>query len=167
MASFVETQSQHLANTNGKNYVKYNNKHLSRIYPKGLRTDSSNYNPIPHWNVGSQLVALNYQTNSKPMLFNEALFSLNGKCGYVLKAEYLRKGHEYGKSGRSSVLNAPTNKPKRVRLTIISGQHIPKIGNSLEGDIINPYVKVKVYGHPADTFNFQTKLVKNNGKQVF
>jgi hypothetical protein len=167
MVSFVETQSQHLANTKSNDYVKYTKKNLSRIYPKGLRTDSSNYNPIPHWNVGSQLVALNYQTHSKPMLFNEALFSLNGKCGYVLKAEFLRKGQQYGYSGRSSVLNSPTNKPKKVKLTIISGQHIPKIGNSLEGDIINPYVKIKVYGHPSDNFSFQTKLVKNNGKQVF
>ena len=35
---------------------------FSRIYPKGTRLDSSNYNPVPFWNVGSQLVALNYQT---------------------------------------------------------------------------------------------------------
>jgi hypothetical protein len=111
MVSFVETQSQHLANTKSNDYVKYTKKHLSRIYPKGLRTDSSNYNPIPHWNVGSQLVALNYQTHKKPMLFNKALFALNGKCGYVLKAEYLRKGRQYGYSGRSSVSNSPTNKP--------------------------------------------------------
>lgn len=35
---------------------------LSRVYPKGQRIDSSNYNPIPFWNVGAQIVALNYQT---------------------------------------------------------------------------------------------------------
>jgi len=163
MASFVETESEHLANTKTNDYVKYNITNLCRIYPRGLRTDSSNYNPIPHWNVGSQLVALNYQTHSKPMLFNESLFSLNGKCGYVLKAEFLRKDHQYGYSGRSSVLNSPTNKPKRVTLTIISGQHILKGDNSPDGEIVNPYVNVKVYGHFSDKFNFQTKTVKNNG----
>lgn len=35
---------------------------LSRVYPKGQRIDSSNYNPVPFWNVGCQMVALNYQT---------------------------------------------------------------------------------------------------------
>lgn len=35
---------------------------FSRVYPKGQRIDSSNYNPIPFWNSGGQMVALNYQT---------------------------------------------------------------------------------------------------------
>lgn len=35
---------------------------MSRIYPKGTRMDSSNYSPQPFWNVGCQMVALNYQT---------------------------------------------------------------------------------------------------------
>lgn len=38
---------------------------MSRIYPKGTRMDSSNYNPQPFWNVGCQMVALNYQTMGK------------------------------------------------------------------------------------------------------
>ena len=151
MASFVETESEHLANTKGNDYVKHNKKHLSRIYPKGLRTDSSNYNPIPHWNVGSQLVALNYQTHSKPMLFNDALFSLNGKCGYVLKAQYLRNNSLY------------ENQSKRVVLSIISGQHIPKPNQSKDGKVVDPYVKVKVYGHTCDKYTFKTNFVKNNG----
>ena len=166
MVSFDETKSENFSKSKetAADYVKFNKNHLSRIYPKATRTDSSNYNPISHWNMGSQLVALNYQTNDKPMLFNETLFALNGNCGYVLKSEYLRKGHQYGTSGRSSVVNAPTNKVKRVKMTIISGQHIPKSNNSLVGEIIDPYVKVKVYGHPADKFEYTTKPVKNNGK---
>lgn len=164
MASFVENKSEELAHLQGKEYAKYNQKHLSRIYPKGLRTDSSNYKPIPHWNVGCQLVALNYQTPSKAMLFNDALFSLNGGCGYVLKPEFLRRGNQYGYSGRSSVLNAPTNKPKKVKLTIISGQHIPKPGQATDGEVVDPYAKVKIYGHPKDKFTFKTKFVRNNGK---
>ncbi len=41
---------------------RYNKKQLSRIYPKGTRVDSSNYMPQLFWNVGCQMVALNYQT---------------------------------------------------------------------------------------------------------
>lgn len=29
--------------------------HLSRIYPAGWRTDSSNYNPVEMWNSGCQI----------------------------------------------------------------------------------------------------------------
>lgn len=168
MVSFEETKSENFSKSKelANDYVKFNKHHLTRVYPKGTRTDSSNYNPIPHWNMGSQLVALNYQTRDKPMLFNEALFALNGNCGYVLKAEYLRKGHQYGTSGRSSVVNAPTNKVKRVKIRIISGQHIPKPGNTLVGEVIDPYVKVKVYGHSADKFECRTEAVRNNGMKT-
>lgn len=44
------------------NFSRYNKRQMSRIYPKGTRVDSSNYNPQPFWNVGCQMVALNYQT---------------------------------------------------------------------------------------------------------
>lgn len=41
---------------------RYNKNQLSRIYPKGTRVDSSNYMPQLFWNVGCQMVALNFQT---------------------------------------------------------------------------------------------------------
>lgn len=44
------------------NNPRYNKQQLSRIYPKGTRVDSSNYMPQLFWNVGCQLVALNFQT---------------------------------------------------------------------------------------------------------
>ena len=37
-------------------------RQLVRTYPKGVRFDSSNYNPLPMWNCGMQMVALNYQS---------------------------------------------------------------------------------------------------------
>lgn len=36
-------------------YIHHNMDKLSRIYPAGSRTDSSNYNPVPMWNVGCQI----------------------------------------------------------------------------------------------------------------
>ncbi len=33
-----------------------------RTYPKGARIDSSNYNPVPFWNHGIQMAAINFQT---------------------------------------------------------------------------------------------------------
>jgi phosphatidylinositol phospholipase C, delta len=38
----------------GIEFVHHNRHYLSRIYPAGNRFDSSNYDPVPHWNSGAQ-----------------------------------------------------------------------------------------------------------------
>ena len=43
-------------------FLQYNRTGLSRIYPKGERVDSSNYDPYPMWAAGCHMVALNFQT---------------------------------------------------------------------------------------------------------
>lgn len=55
MSSFQETVALNLGKEQGSDFVAFNRKHFSRIYPKGTRTDSSNYDPIPYWNMGCQL----------------------------------------------------------------------------------------------------------------
>lgn len=63
MSSFPETKAEKYVNRiKGKKFLQYNRLQLSRIYPKGQRLDSSNYDPLPMWLCGSQLVALNFQT---------------------------------------------------------------------------------------------------------
>ncbi|NXC99070.1 PLCG1 phosphodiesterase, partial [Certhia familiaris] len=80
MSSFPETKAEKYANrSKGKKFLQYNRRQLSRIYPKGQRLDSSNYDPLPMWICGSQLVALNFQTPDKPMQLNQALFMLGGR----------------------------------------------------------------------------------------
>ncbi|KAG2457656.1 PLCB2 phosphodiesterase, partial [Polypterus senegalus] len=64
---------------------------MSRIYPKGTRMDSSNYNPQIFWNAGCQMVALNYQTMDFPMQLNMALFEFNSRTGYLLKHDFMRR----------------------------------------------------------------------------
>jgi phosphatidylinositol phospholipase C beta len=62
ISSFVEDKAQSLIRDYGKEFLAYNQRQLSRIYPRGTRFDSSNYNPYLFWPVGCQMVALNYQT---------------------------------------------------------------------------------------------------------
>lgn len=63
MSSFPETKAEKYVNKiKGKRFLQYNRLQLSRIYPRGQRLDSSNYDPLPMWLCGSQLVALNFQT---------------------------------------------------------------------------------------------------------
>ena len=42
--------------------IKHNRNHLVRIYPRGMRLSSTNYEPHRYWASGAQLVAINWQT---------------------------------------------------------------------------------------------------------
>ncbi|XP_031134676.2 1-phosphatidylinositol 4,5-bisphosphate phosphodiesterase beta-2 isoform X2 [Sander lucioperca] len=91
ISSFVETRGEAMISKTAVEFVEYNKRQMSRIYPKGTRMDSSNYSPQPFWNVGCQMVALNYQTMDFPMQLNMALFEFNGRTGYLLKHDVLRR----------------------------------------------------------------------------
>lgn len=50
MMSFSENRALRLLQESGNSFVRHNVGHLSRIYPAGWRTDSSNYSPVDMWN---------------------------------------------------------------------------------------------------------------------
>ena len=64
MSSFVETRIEKIVKNKyqASTFVIYSNKQMSRVYPKGQRLESSNYDPLPMWNAGCQMVSLNFQT---------------------------------------------------------------------------------------------------------
>ena len=52
-------------NESREDWINHHDFFLTRVYPKGTRFDSSNYNPIPSWSIGAQYVALNLQTTDE------------------------------------------------------------------------------------------------------
>ncbi|RMD42606.1 hypothetical protein DV735_g2555, partial [Chaetothyriales sp. CBS 134920] len=70
--------------------ARSNSSHLMRVYPKGSRISSANLKPVPFWNAGAQICALNWQTFGASAQLNEALFA--GTDGFILKPEALRTG---------------------------------------------------------------------------
>ncbi|XP_069047315.1 1-phosphatidylinositol 4,5-bisphosphate phosphodiesterase delta-1a isoform X1 [Lepisosteus oculatus] len=161
MASFKEGKAEKLALESANAYVCHNIDKLSRIYPAGSRTDSSNYNPVNLWNVGCQIVALNFQTSCKEMDLNQGKFMQNGFCGYVLKPEFLRD-----RSSQFNPYNLKLNhqlKPKILHVMIISAQQLPKVKNNKDNSIVDPLVKVQIEGVPDDQQKQQTEYIQNNG----
>ncbi|EXC01429.1 Phosphoinositide phospholipase C 2 [Morus notabilis] len=59
--SLSEQQLENAAKTNGTHMVRFTQRNFLRIYPKGMRLDSSNYNPMLGWMHGAQMVAFNMQ----------------------------------------------------------------------------------------------------------
>ncbi|KHN46153.1 Phosphoinositide phospholipase C 6 [Glycine soja] len=67
----------------------FTQKNLLRIYPKGTRLNSSNYDPMIGWMHGAQMVAFNMQGGGHHLRYMEGIFGANGGCGYVKKPDIL------------------------------------------------------------------------------
>ncbi|KAG7466337.1 hypothetical protein MATL_G00163620 [Megalops atlanticus] len=140
ISSFVETKGGDLISKTAVEFVEYNKRQMSRIYPKGTRMDSSNYNPQTFWNAGCQMVALNYQTMDFPMQLNMALFEFNGRTGYLLKHDLLRRSDKKFDpyTDRIDTIVAST-----LTVKVYSGQF-------LSDKNVKTGVEVEVIGLPGD-----------------
>ncbi|XP_061469182.1 1-phosphatidylinositol 4,5-bisphosphate phosphodiesterase beta-2 isoform X2 [Rhineura floridana] len=150
VSSFTEMKAYDLLTKSPIQFVDYNKRQMSRIYPKGTRMDSSNYMPQMFWNVGCQMVALNFQTMDNPMQENLALFEFNGQSGYLLKHDFMRrpdKQFDPFSVDRIDVVVAST-----LSITIISGQFLSERS-------VRTYVEVELYGLPGDPKRrYRTKM---------
>jgi hypothetical protein len=61
--SLKESKVEKVIRKSSTHLLKYCETKLIRTYPDNFRIDSSNYDPLPAWNYGCQVVALNYQTS--------------------------------------------------------------------------------------------------------
>ncbi|KAM8776312.1 1-phosphatidylinositol 4,5-bisphosphate phosphodiesterase gamma-1 isoform 2-T4 [Rhynchonycteris naso] len=156
MSSFPETKAEKYVNkAKGKKFLQYNRLQLSRIYPKGQRLDSSNYDPLPMWICGSQLVALNFQTPDKPMQMNQALFMTGGHCGYVLQPSAMRD-EAFDPFDKSSLRGL---EPCAICIEVLGARHLPKNGRG----IVCPFVEIEVAGAEYDSVKQKTEFVVDNG----
>ncbi|XP_023383512.1 1-phosphatidylinositol 4,5-bisphosphate phosphodiesterase beta-2 [Pteropus vampyrus] len=150
ISSFTELKAYDLLSKATVQFVDYNKRQMSRIYPKGTRMDSSNYMPQMFWNAGCQMVALNFQTMDLPMQQNMALFEFNGQSGYLLKHEFMRrpdKQYNPFSVDRIDVVVATT-----LSITVISGQFLSERS-------VRTYVEVELFGLPGDPKRrYRTKL---------
>lgn len=158
MSSFSETKAKQIIQQNPAAFLEYNRNHVSRVYPKGKRVDSSNFDPIPFWNYGSQMIALNYQSSGKAIQSNEARFRDNGNCGYILKPSVLN--HEGFDPFNESTLLGHVE-AKVISLKIIGARHLCR---AEKDNISNPSVVVQVLGAKYDSgVKLKTKTKIDNG----
>ncbi|XP_008412106.1 1-phosphatidylinositol 4,5-bisphosphate phosphodiesterase gamma-1 isoform X1 [Poecilia reticulata] len=156
MSSFPETKAEKYVNkTKGKKFLQYNRLQLSRIYPRGQRLDSSNYDPFPMWLCGSQLVALNFQTADKPMQMNQALFMLNGRSGYVLQPPIMRDDSfdPFDKNTLRGIDQVS------MKIEVLGARHLPKHGRG----IVSPLIEIEVCGADYDNDKQKTESAADNG----
>ncbi|CAH1276713.1 unnamed protein product [Diabrotica balteata] len=156
MSSFSEPAGLNYLKTQAIEFVNYNKRQMSRIYPSGARANSSNYMPQVFWNAGCQMVSLNFQTSDLPMQLNQGKFEYNGNCGYLLKPDFMRRHDRtfdpFAECPVDGVIAA------QCSVQVIAGQF-------LSDKKVGTYVEVDMYGLPTDTIRreFRTRMVPANG----
>ncbi|KAF8581199.1 PLC-like phosphodiesterase [Ramaria rubella] len=180
--SLSESTANRILKQGMPDLIKHNRTHVVRIYPKGLRLNSSNYEPHRYWAAGAQLVAINWQTFDLGYMINHAMFQRNGRAGYVLKPLALRTPDKTELVRRTD---------HYLDVTIISAQQLPRAKDKegreiLDKHIVDPFVEVSLlipdwthspflavpgasptYSPPtssaARTITYRTGVVRNNG----
>ena len=127
--------------------------HMSRTYPSGSRVDSSNGKPLVALSIGCQLVALNFQTNDSAMVINDGRFRENGGCGYVRKPPSL-----LSPSNESPVLGEEMT----LHIRVLSGTCLPKPEGEKVGEIIDPYVVIRVFDVDLGTSDPKTGSLRKD-----
>ncbi|KAM8916437.1 1-phosphatidylinositol 4,5-bisphosphate phosphodiesterase eta-2 [Spinachia spinachia] len=162
VSSLNETVMNQILHLKPGELVRFNQRQLLRVYPSNYRVDSSNFNPQPYWNAGCHMVAMNYQTEGRMLEMNQAKFSSNGNCGYILRPKCISK------ASFNPMSEDPLAGQRKTQLVlkIISGQQLPKPKDSMFGDrgeIIDPFVEVEIIGLNVDCSKQQTRVVDDNG----
>ncbi|ERF75770.1 hypothetical protein EPUS_01600 [Endocarpon pusillum Z07020] len=128
-------------------FEDHNMRHMFRVYPKGMRLDSSNFDPNTFWRRGVQMVALNWQTYDPCMQMNQAMFAAgDDRYGYVLKPEYLRpSGPDSSTTGDLMTRHRLPKHLVKFSVDMISAQQLPRLRAMASENSINPFVEIQMF----------------------
>lgn len=176
ITSFSEKAAVKLVEKHSVEAVRDHNRlYLGRVYPTGTRFGSTNFDPMPMWLAGYQLVALNYQSHDMSTLLNAGLFRhINGGSGYVLKPQYVA-GKDPPPDDRPP--DSPPGEPGggdaaaacgddcgcTLEITVLSGHCLPKGPPASGIEVFHPIVRVSIFGEDDDMWVGCTSRVEANG----
>ncbi|CAN1259356.1 Phosphoinositide phospholipase C 2 [Linum perenne] len=160
--SLSEPQLEKAAETYGPDIVRFTQRNILRVYPKGTRIDSSNYNPLIGWMHGAQMVAFNMQGFGRSLWLMHGMFKSNGGCGYVKKPDFLLKSGPNNEVFDPRV-KLPVKKTLKVRIYMGEGWYYDF--RHTHFDQYSPpdfYTRVGIAGVPADVIMKKTKALEDN-----
>ncbi|KMT05045.1 hypothetical protein BVRB_7g172040 isoform A [Beta vulgaris subsp. vulgaris] len=157
--SLVEQKLENAVRTSASDIIRFTQKNLLRVYPKGTRIFSSNYDPFIGWAHGAQMVALNMQGYGKYLWIMQGMFRANGGCGYVKKPDFLLNlgpNNEVFNPG----IRGQVKKTLKVKIYMGEGWHL-----EFHHTHFNPFsppdffTKLHILGVPADKKKVKTIAV--------
>ncbi|PSR95059.1 Phosphoinositide phospholipase [Actinidia chinensis var. chinensis] len=162
--SLSEQQLEKAAETYATNIVRFTQRNLLRVYPKGIRFDSSNFNPLVGWEHGAQMVAFNMQGYGKYLWIMHGMFRANGGCGYVKKPHFLLNPREVYDPNEE----LPTITTLKVKVYLGEGWYSDF--SHTHFDRYSPpdfYTRVGIAGVPRDTKMMRTKAIEDEWVPVW
>ncbi|XP_050387900.1 phosphoinositide phospholipase C 6-like isoform X2 [Argentina anserina] len=157
--SLSEQKLENAAEDHGADIVRFTQRNILRIYPKGTRVTSSNYKPHVGWMHGAQMVAFNMQGRDKLLELMHGMFSANGGCGYLKKPGLLiHKGPNNEVFDPKRTLRV--TKTLKVKVYMGNGWHLDF--SRTHFDTFSPpdfYTKVYIVGVPADCAKHKTEII--------
>ncbi|XP_041009542.1 phosphoinositide phospholipase C 2-like [Juglans microcarpa x Juglans regia] len=160
--SLSEQQLEKAVQIHGKEIVGFTQRNILRVYPKGIRIDSSNYNPLIGWSHGAQMVAFNMQGHGRSLWLMHGMFKANGGCGYIKKPDFLLNTGPHNEVFDPNVI-LPVK--KTLKVTVYMGEGWYHDFTHTHFDAFSPpdfYVRVGIAGVSADTIMKKTKTLEDN-----
>ncbi|KAJ0101424.1 hypothetical protein Patl1_06614 [Pistacia atlantica] len=160
--SLSEQELERAAVSHGTDVVRFTQKNILRVYPKGTRVNSSNYEPLVGWIHGAQMIAFNMQGYGKSLWKMHGMFRANGGCGYVKKPEFLM---QEGPCEEVFDPKRPLPVRKRLKVKLYMGDGWRLDFSQTHFDKYSPpdfYTKVCIVGVPADKAKRKTKIIEDN-----
>jgi hypothetical protein len=114
-----------------------------RVYPYGLRVNSSNPDPTFFWRCGAQIVALNWQNLDKGMMLNRGMFT--GEPGWVLKPQGYCSSDPHSAPVKRQQLD--------LSIEILAGQNLPLPPGDTKESGFRPYVSCYLHVECPDEEN--------------
>ncbi|KAJ4786413.1 Phosphoinositide phospholipase C [Rhynchospora pubera] len=145
----------------GNEIIRFTKNNLLRIYPRGARFASSNYNPMHGWMYGAQMVAFNMQGYARSLWVMQGMFRANGGYGYVKKPDFLLDTEEDHIFDPKAEL--PVKKILKVKVFMGDGWRFDY--SKTHFDRYSPpdfYTRVGIAGVPADSRMERTNAIEDN-----
>ncbi|CAL5363867.1 unnamed protein product [Camellia sinensis] len=165
--SLSENALEKAAGCYGADLVRFTQMNIIRVYPKGTRVTSSNFQPLTAWMHGAQMVAFNMQGYGKSLCLMHGMFRSNGECGYVKKPDFLIK-----KGPNNEVFDPKVTlqvkKTLKVRVYMGDGWRLDF--SPTHFDAYSPpdfYTKIHILGVPADEAKKKTKIIEDDWAPVW
>nr|KYP52292.1 Phosphoinositide phospholipase C 2 [Cajanus cajan] len=160
--SLSEQELEDIAKNYGTQIVRFTQRNLLRIYPKGTRLNSSNYDPMIGWMHGAQMVAFNMQGRGHFLSVMEGMFRANGGCGYVKKPDILLN---VGPNNEVFDPRASRTIQKTLQVLVYMGDGWRFDFRHTHFDFYSPpdfQVQVSIHGVPADKGSKHTRTIEDD-----
>ncbi|OAY83545.1 Phosphoinositide phospholipase C 6, partial [Ananas comosus] len=165
--SLSEQKLEKAAASHSADLVRFTQKNILRVYPKGTRVTSSNYRPLVAWMHGAQMVAFNMQGYGRSLWLMKGFYKANGGCGYVKKPDFLLTS---GPNGEVFDPKATMPVKTTLKVKVYMGDGWRTDFSQTHFDTYSPpdfYTRVGIAGVPADTRRNKTRIIEDEWVPVW